>query len=75
MKEILKYTIQGNIEILDIEDGGQAIICEPFPINTGHSDDENGMFIKLQSWDEDTVHKDFNLIKGKKVKITLEFFD
>lgn len=70
----MKYTVTGLIKVDAVEDGGRAIICEPFSIETGHSD-ENGMFITLQSWDEDTVHTDLNLIKNKKVKITIEVVD
>jgi hypothetical protein len=68
----MKLTTTGLVSIERVEDGGQAIICESFPIVTGHSDDENGMFITLSSWDQDTVHTDLKLLNGKKVKITIE---
>lgn len=71
----MKYTIESIIKVDAIEDGGKAIIAESIPIVTGHSDDENGMFLKLQSWDVDTVHTDFNLLNGKKIKITIEVLD
>lgn len=71
----MKYTTKGLVQIDASEDGGQAKICQPFPIETGHSDLFNGMFITLQSWDEDTVHTDLNLLVGKNVKITIEVID
>jgi len=36
---------------------------------------DNGMFIKLCSWDENLEHKDFDKFIGKKVKITIEEID
>lgn len=71
----MRYTTEGVLEITSVEDGGQALICEPFPIETGHSDEENGMSVKIQSWDEDTAHTDLNLIKGKKIRITIEVIE
>jgi len=71
----LKFVTEGYVIIDMVEDGGAAVIAESFPIETGNSDEENGLFVKLQSWDEDTVHADFNLIRGKKVRITIEEID
>lgn len=71
----MKYTTEGKVIVERVEDGKQALICESFKIETGHSDEENGMFLTLQSWDEDTIHTDLNLIKGKKVKITIEVIE
>ena len=71
----MKLITIGQLNIERKEDGGQALICESLPIVTGHSDDENGMFVVVKSWDEDTVHTDLNLLLGKKVKITIEEVD
>lgn len=71
----MKYIVEGALKVERIEDGGYALIGESFPINTEHSDDENGMFLTIQSWDEYTKHIDFNLIKDKKIKITIEVID
>lgn len=70
----MKFTTQGQVIIESHEDGGQAKICESFPIVTGNSD-ENGMFLVLKSWDEDTDHADLKLLLGKKIKITIETID
>jgi len=71
----MKYTTTGEVKVERKQYGGQVLICETFPINTGHSDEKNSMFLSLQSCDEDTVHTDLNLIRGKKVKITIEVID
>ena len=70
-----KLTTEGVVELESKEDGGAAMIAETFPFETDSSDDENGMFVKIQSWDEDTVHSDFIRILGKKVRITIEVLD
>lgn len=66
-----KYTIISIIDPneVDTEDGGKAKIfsagCEDYH-------DENGMFVKIQSWDENLEHSQFNKFLGKRVKITIE---
>lgn len=52
---------------IDIDDNGQAKIftCE-------NSEDENRMFIRIQSWDETKKHEEFNKFVGRKIKITIE---
>ena len=42
---------------------------------TEQSDDDNGMFIRIQSWDENKKHKEFKTFMGRKVKITIETID
>lgn len=69
---IMKLSTIGQLKLDRKEDGGQALICENLPIVTGHSDEENGMFVVLQSWDVDTVHTDLNFFLNEKVKITIE---
>ena len=65
-------TTTGILTVESIEDGGSAIITEPFSINTGNSDDENGLTVRINSWDENNVHADLNLLKGKKINIIIE---
>lgn len=69
-----KFQTEGIVSV-NFEDGGMAMISENFPINTFSSDDENGMFVVLKSWDEDTTHIDLRSIVGKKVKITIEVLE
>jgi hypothetical protein len=33
------------------------------------------MFVKIQSWDEDTEHTDMKNLIGKKVRITIEVLE
>ena len=70
-----KVKTEGVVNVESREDGGQALICETFKIDTTNSDDENGMFVILQSWDEDTAHTDLNSLIGKKIRITIEVLD
>jgi len=49
------------------EDIGQALI-----VDAAQNDEENGMFIRIQSWDENKEHTEFNSFVGRKVKITIE---
>jgi len=71
----MKLITTGELIVDSIEDGGQAIICDRLSFNTEHSDDDNGMFVIIQSWDEEELHSDINLFKNKKVKITIETID
>jgi hypothetical protein len=71
----MKFITKGIVIIDSSEDGGQAKICESFPIETANSDGDNGMLVTIQSWDEDTVHADLNLILGRTVKITIEVIE
>jgi len=54
----------------DKEDGGRALIahfeqkdCE---------EEEAGLFVRLQSYDETKIHKDAQALVGKRVRITVE---
>ena len=71
----MKLITTGELIVDSIEDGGQAIICDRLSFNTEDSDDDNGMFVIIQSWDEEELHSDINLFKNKKVKITIETID
>jgi hypothetical protein len=73
-KKIKKVFITKIIEKeISIEDGGRAIIA--------HVQDEkdtavSGMFLKLQSWDDDSEgHEDIKQFLGKKIKVTVEVIE
>lgn len=67
MKIVLETPIFG-MEDLSVEDSGCALIE-----SIGQdSDDDTGMFVRVQSWDETKEHKDFNAFKGKRVRVTIE---
>lgn len=53
---------------LDIEDGGQARIYSM----DYKPEDTNGLFVRLQSWDETKCHKLFEMFQGKRIRITVE---
>ena len=67
------HIIEGQIFRNDVEteDGGQAKIVGL----EQNAEDENGMFVKIQSWDEEKKHEEFNKFVGRKVKITIETID
>lgn len=51
------------------EDSGQAKI---FTVELPSVSKEHGMFVRIQSWDADLKHTDFNKFVGKKCKLILE---
>jgi len=53
---------------VDTEDGGQAKIFS----TSLNEDEDNGMFVKVCSWDENNNHDEFNKFIGRKIKITIE---
>ena len=56
-----------NSDEIDTEDGGQAKI---FTIS--EDDLDNGMFVRICSWDKNGKHDEFNKFVGRKIKITIE---
>lgn len=59
----------------DIEDGGQAIIIEALePVTTKElvNCGGNGMFIRVQSWDDSRIHEDLRKFNGKRLRVTVE---
>lgn len=60
--------IETEVSTYDVEtdDGGMAKILE--------IDLTNELFVRIQSWNEEKVHKEFTeLINSKKIKITIEY--
>jgi len=70
-KSFLSFDYKLNEKDMDTEDGKQY---KCFHIDLDE-DSDNGMFIKLCSWDDTLEHKDFDKFIGKKVKITIEEID
>lgn len=68
---------EGNINPIKSEDGGQAMLGEPISFHTGNSDEDNGLFIRLCSWDDNLKHVDLNKLQraGGKIRITIETID
>jgi len=47
-----------------------------FLIFTASKDDlDNGMFVRVCSWDENKNHEDFKKFVGRRIKITIETID
>jgi hypothetical protein len=67
-----KVVYTGKLEDVANEDGGMALISEPF---AGPNAEDNGMFVKIQSWDEECKHDDFKKFQGRKIKVTIETID
>lgn len=49
---------------LPLEDGGKAMILERQGLD--------GLFVRVQSWDETKQHKAFSTLKGKRARLALE---
>lgn len=71
----MKFKTEGIVKIDRREDSGQAVIAEPIVIDTPSSDEENGLMVRLTSWDVNSKHVDMNKLIGKKIKITIETID
>lgn len=75
MAKKIKFVINDIVNpiTVDVEDGGQAKIFHADGIDTDES--ENGVFVRIQSWDENCIHANFNKLLGRKIKITIETVD
>ena len=71
----MKHIIEGILKIDSMEDNGQAMICESLPIQPHSSEDENGTFVTIQSWDNNKRHTDLIALTGSKIRITIETID
>lgn len=52
------------------EDGGKALIATIW--NTVNTKLCGDIFIKIESWDNEGIHKQFRVLEGKKLKVTIE---
>jgi hypothetical protein len=69
------FVVEDTITLESVEDGGQAMIAEAISFDTLNSNDDNFMFVNIQSWDEDIEHTDMKNLIGKKVRITIEVLE
>ncbi len=64
-----------NPQDIEREDGGQAVILTL----TGDPDQETGVFVRIQSWDQTCFHKEirelFDAASGKSIRVTIEVVD
>jgi len=54
----------------DIEDGGAAIIICAQEVE--QTTEDAGMFVRIQSWDEEAMHDDLRKFNGKRLRVTVE---
>jgi hypothetical protein len=54
----------------DIEDGGAAIIVHAQEVE--QTTENAGMFVRIQSWDEEAMHDDLRKFNGKRLRVTVE---
>jgi hypothetical protein len=75
-QEKVKKIIEGKIdkENTNTEDGGQAVITT-MEFRDTPEDEDNGMFVRIQSWDENCKHEEFKKFEGRKIRITIETID
>jgi len=66
-----KISFVGKLDQVTTEDGGQALISDPFELSAG----DNGIFVRVQSWDEEKEHKEFKKFQDKEIRITVETID
>jgi hypothetical protein len=58
------FRLSSDPDYFSVEDSGQALIFQV--------DLPGQLFVRLQSWDEKGMHEDFNKLRGKKLRITIE---
>jgi hypothetical protein len=63
-----RYVLTG-VADPESDDGGMAEIVE---IGT---DDDDGMFVRIQSWSEEKSHPIIDHMRGKTIRVTIEVFD
>lgn len=74
MKKVFESNQIVEAKDIDTEDGGMAKIHEGSDCEGFICDDE-GFFIRLQSWDETLKHPLMNSLVGKHIRITVEVED
>ena len=69
-----KYVLEGDIDDLSIEDGGQAQIMTIYP---GDENKDEGLFVRIQSWCEGgNSHPEMDILKkSKRLRVTIETLD
>lgn len=68
----LLWSIEQSIlaEEVETEDGGCAKIY-----NLDPAEQQESMFVRLQSWDSQRLHTTFQRLVGRRVRVTVELLD
>lgn len=65
-----KFVTVGNVEAR-YEDSRMAMIVQI----DDNEEYDNGMFVRIQSWDETKQHADASRMLGKRVRVTVEIIE
>lgn len=63
--------IMNGVVVAESEDSGMALIGEVVEPNP--TDDENGVYVRIISWDNTKRHSVLTPLIGKEVKVTVEW--
>lgn len=70
-----KFVGERELRVWLEEDSGQTRIAH-FDLMDDHDelgiDQEDGIFVRLYSWDETKVHADWEQLKNKRIRVTVE---
>ena len=73
----IKYVFEGPAEI-EVDDGGQALIVD---LDGEHDRDniryneDGGFFVRVQSWSSSKVHPEMDVLRGRRIRVTVEVID
>ncbi len=70
--KIFEVEADYNSDYHDEEDGGRAQIYNVFDPN---DDDDDGMFIRIQTWADSGKHPEMDKLVGKRIRVTVEIID
>ena len=68
-----KFVFEGVCEF-DKEDSGAALISQ-FSLDPAGKNEDSGLFVRVQSWDETREHKDASTLAGKRLRVTVEVIE
>lgn len=69
-----KIILEGMVNCEE-EDSGSALIAEIGRDPELEDSDNDGFFVRIQSWSDDGSHKTMNEFKDKKVRVTIEIIE
>lgn len=75
MAKKVRKVFTGEMKDIITEDSGHAKIVDIYIDQDNPEENENGMYVRVQSWCEDKKHEEFSMFEGRKVKITIETVD
>lgn len=67
---ISKFVFEGPA-IFELEDGGQAWIAH-IDEKDARWVNQNGLFVRVHSWDENKIHENAKTISNKMIRVTID---